>query len=145
VEPPSEARLTGAPRILVVDDEEAIRDMIRDILLQRGYEVILARDGVEGLDLYRENWGRIDLVLLDMVMPRLGGLETFRRLLGMDRDARVLLCSGYSHNDPAQRAIKEGALGLLTKPYSMAELLAWVERTVGRPLEPGKSSRIRTV
>ncbi len=144
-EPPSEARLTGAPRILVVDDEEAIRDMIRDILLQRGYEVILARDGVEGLDLYRENWGRIDLVLLDMVMPRLGGLETFRRLLGMDRDARVLLCSGYSHNDPAQRAIKEGALGLLTKPYSMAELLAWVERTVGRPLEPGKSSRIRTV
>ncbi len=140
--PPTETRLPGAPRILVVDDEEAIRDMSRDILLLRGYQVVLAKDGVEGLDLYRRNWGRIDLVLLDMVMPRLGGLETFRRLRGMDREARVVLCSGYSHNDPAQQAIKEGALGLLTKPYSMTELLAWVERVVGRPPDTEASPRV---
>ncbi len=126
------APVAGAGRILVVDDEAAIRDLTRDILQVRGYEVILAKDGVEALDAYRQNWGRIDLVILDMVMPRLGGLETYRRLTGMDRGARVLLCSGYSHNEQTQRAIKEGALGLLSKPFTMTELLAWVERVARR-------------
>ena len=124
-------------RVLVVDDEHAIREVASDILRLRGYEVVLARDGVEALEVYREHWGRIDLVLLDMVMPRLGGLETYRRLVGMDRNVRVLLCSGFSHNEQAQRAIKEGAVGLLTKPFTMTELLAWMDRimrrTVGSP------------
>ncbi len=115
-------------RVMVVDDEEALRDLARDILESRGHEVIVAHDGVEALDVYRREWGRITLVLLDMVMPRLGGLETFRRLMGMDRRLRVLLCSGYSQNEQAQTAIREGAVGLLPKPYTMSELLAWVDK-----------------
>ena len=130
----------GGGRILVVDDEHAIREVASDILRLRGYEVVLAKDGVEALEVYREHWGRIDLVLLDMVMPRLGGLETYRRLLGMDRNVRVLLCSGFAHNEQAQRAIKEGAIGLLTKPFTMTELLAWMDRimhrSVGAPSPP---------
>jgi CheY-like chemotaxis protein len=115
-------------RILVVDDEAVLRDMTVEMLKSRGHEVLTAKDGVEALEVYKQEWGRIDLVLLDMIMPRLGGLETFRRMLGMDRKAKVLLCSGLAQTQQAQEALREGALGLLPKPFGMAELVGWVER-----------------
>jgi len=126
------AKRPARGRILVVDDEAAIREMARDILESNGYEVVLATDGVDALEVYRNEWGRIDLVLLDMVMPRMGGLETFRRIAGMDRGLRVLLCSGYADNDKAQRALKEGALGLLSKPFTMTELLGRIDKFMVR-------------
>ncbi len=126
------ARVPAKGRILVIDDEGAIREMARDILENAGYEVVTAVDGVDALEVYRREWGRLDLVLLDMVMPRMGGLETYRRLLGMDRTARVLLCSGFADNDKAQKAIKEGALGLLQKPFTMSELLSRIGRALAR-------------
>ncbi|HEU4402028.1 MAG TPA: GAF domain-containing protein [Candidatus Polarisedimenticolia bacterium] len=129
---PTPRSVTAEGRILVVDDEEALRELARDILQGRGYDVIFAKDGVDALEVYRQNWGRVSLVLLDMVMPRLGGLETFRRLLGIDRTVRVLLCSGYTPHEQARQAIREGALGLLPKPYTMTELIAWVERLAPR-------------
>jgi signal transduction histidine kinase/GAF domain-containing protein len=119
-------------RILVVDDEPVLREMTVEMLKSRGHEVLMAKDGVEALDIYRQEWGRIDLVVLDMIMPRLGGLETFRRLIGMDRKARILLCSGLSHNQQAQDAVRQGAIGLLPKPFGMNELLGWVDRALRR-------------
>jgi CheY-like chemotaxis protein len=132
VEPPAPRKGTARARIMVVDDEEAIREMTRDILQSSGCEVVLATDGVDALDVYRREWGRLDLVVLDMVMPRMGGLETFRRLIGMDRGARILLCTGYADNDKAQRALKEGAVGLLPKPFTMTELLTRIDRILGK-------------
>ena len=131
------AQGTSSRLILVVDDEQTIREMAKDILTSKGYEVLLAPDGVEALEVYRMHWGRIGLVLLDMIMPKMSGLETFRRLLGIDRRARVLLCSGYSENDQVQTAIREGAVGLLSKPFSVTELLAWTERYLGRDRTAG--------
>ena len=119
------------PRILVVDDEIAIREMMRDILESNGYAVVMASNGVEALEVYRQEWGRLALVLLDMVMPKMGGLEAFRRILGMDRSARVLLCSGYADNAQAQLAIREGAVGFFPKPFTMSELLTRVRRVLG--------------
>jgi CheY-like chemotaxis protein len=116
----------------VIDDEGAIREMARDILESSGYEVVTAVDGVDALEVFRREWGRIDLVLLDMVMPRMGGLETYRRLLGMDRTVRVLLCSGFADNDKTQKAVREGALGLLQKPFTMADLLGRIDRVLAR-------------
>ncbi len=132
--PPARTQPTTPPkgRILVIDDEGVIREMARDILENNGYEVVTAMDGVDALEVFRQEWGRIDLVLLDMVMPRMGGLETYRRLLGMDRSVRVLLCSGFADNDQTQKAIREGALGLLPKPFAMTELLGRIERILGR-------------
>jgi signal transduction histidine kinase/ActR/RegA family two-component response regulator len=133
---PSAARVAG--RILIVDDEQAIREMMKDILESAGYEVVLAPDGVEALEVYRQEWGRVSLVLLDMVMPRMSGLETFRRIQGMDRSARVILCSGYADNAQAQQAIKEGALGFFPKPFTMSELLARVRRVIGGVKSPDR-------
>jgi signal transduction histidine kinase/GAF domain-containing protein len=118
----------GQVRILVVDDEAVLREMTAEMLKSRGYEVLLAADGIEALDIYRREWGTIALVVLDMIMPRLGGLETFRRLTGMDRKARILLCSGHAHSQQAHQAVLEGAIGLLPKPFGMTELVGWVER-----------------
>ena len=132
--PPAPA-VAGAPakgRILVIDDEGAIREMARDILESGGYEVVTAVDGVDALEVYREEWGRIDLVLLDMVMPRMGGLETYRRLLGMDRTVRVLLCTGFADHEKTQKALKEGAVGLLQKPFTMTEILGKIARVLAR-------------
>jgi signal transduction histidine kinase/ActR/RegA family two-component response regulator len=130
--PAAVAAPAGHGRILIVDDEPALRDMMQDVLTTAGYEVILASDGVEALEVYRQEWGRIDLVLLDMVMPRMGGLETYRRILGMDRGGRVLLCSGYADSQQAQQALKLGALGFLPKPFSTVELLARVRKALRR-------------
>jgi signal transduction histidine kinase/CheY-like chemotaxis protein/GAF domain-containing protein len=118
----------GEIRILVVDDEAVLREMTGEMLKSRGYEVLLAADGIEALDIYRREWGTIALVVLDMIMPRLGGLETFRRLTGMDRRARVLLCSGHASSQQVHQAVLEGAIGLLPKPFGMTELVGWVER-----------------
>jgi signal transduction histidine kinase len=118
----------GPVRILVVDDEAVLREMTGEMLKSRGYDVLLAADGIEALDIYRREWGTIALVVLDMIMPRLGGLETFRRLTGMDRKARILLCSGHAHSQQAHQAVLEGAIGLLPKPFGMTELVGWVER-----------------
>jgi DNA-binding NtrC family response regulator len=118
----------GPIRILVVDDEAVLREMTGEMLKSRGYDVLLAADGIEALDIYRREWGTIALVVLDMIMPRLGGLETFRRLTGMDRKARILLCSGHAHSQQAHQAVLEGAIGLLPKPFGMTELVGWVER-----------------
>ena len=117
-------------RILVVDDEKSLRDMAAEMLEDAGYEVCTARDGVEALQLYRQHWGEVQLVILDMVMPRLGGLETFRRIRGMDRGARILLYSGYDRNEQSLQAIREGALGLLAKPFGKSELLQWVRKVL---------------
>jgi len=119
-------------RILVVDDEQVLREMMAEMLKSRGYEVITARDGVEALEIYRQEWGKIDLVVVDLVMPRLGGLETFRRITGMNRAARVLLCSGSTHHRQAQQAIAEGAMGLLPKPFGMSELAGWIEKGLAK-------------
>lgn len=117
-------------RILVVDDEESLVRMTKEMLNDAGYEVYTAKDGVEALQLYRQHWGEIKMVILDMVMPRLGGLETFRRIRGMDRQARVLLYSGYDRNEQSMQAIREGALGLLAKPFGKSELLQWVRKAL---------------
>jgi CheY-like chemotaxis protein len=130
--PPAAVVPGSAGRILVVDDEDAIRQLARDILESRGFDVVLANDGVDALEKYRAHWGTIDLVLLDMVMPKMGGLETFRRLLGIDRAIRVVLCSGFAENEHSQQAIREGALGLLSKPFTMAELMARVQKCLRR-------------
>ncbi len=118
------------PFLMVVDDESSLRAMAADLLGDAGYRVETARDGVQALDLYRQHWGEIDLVILDMVMPRLGGLETFRRIRGMNREARVLIYSGYDRNEQARQAVQEGAVGMLAKPFAKSDLLEWVRKSL---------------
>ena len=112
----------GRGRILLVDDESLIRSMGADLLVEMGYEVLLASDGLEALEMFRREGKRIDLVILDMVMPRLNGRDTFFAIRQADPEARVLLSSGFSHGLHMQEVLDAGAVGFVQKPYTRASL-----------------------
>jgi CheY-like chemotaxis protein len=122
----TDRKLRGQERILVVDDEEDIRTFLGDIFKEYGYDVVLAGNGREAISLFGDLKDRIDLVILDMVMPKMGGRETFLKLKGIDPDVRVLLSTGYSQEGEAQQILNEGVLGFIQKPYQVNELLAKV-------------------
>lgn len=114
--------LYGTETILLVDDEDMIWDVIIDMLQELGYSVVLAGNGREAIDIYRENPGGIDLVLLDMVMPEMDGHQAFFKLREINPEVRVLLSSGYVSEDDVRDVLEAGAAGFLRKPYRMVEL-----------------------
>jgi PAS domain S-box-containing protein len=131
--------------VLVVDDEPVLCSLARTILEESGYRVLLAEDGLRALELYRRECGRIDLVLLDLVMPRLSGSDTFRRLVQVDPGVRVLFASGYSAEylgDLRDERIR----GFVAKPYRPEELVqgvrAALERSVPRPASEGSGEKL---
>jgi two-component system, cell cycle sensor histidine kinase and response regulator CckA len=122
------ARGTGL--VLVVDDEDLVRSMAKELLEELGYRVLTARDGIEGLEVYRESAQHVDLVLLDLVMPRMGGRECLRALQRLDPKVRVLLSSGWLGDEQERGAPLDGAAGFLPKPYQLAVLASAVARAL---------------
>lgn len=121
--PRASTRRDGRKRtILLVDDEDMIWDVLIDMLQDMGYNVLLAGDGKEAVSIYGSNPGGIDLVILDMLMPNMGGKETFFILKELDPDVRVLASSGYVSQEEIQDVMDAGAAGFLRKPYRMVEL-----------------------
>jgi PAS domain S-box-containing protein len=121
-----ESPYNGKGTILVVDDEESIRSLARDMLETHGYQTLLADGGEEALEIYRAHGASIDLVILDMVMPKMGGLQTFLQLKKLNPKIKAILSSGYSQNGKAQEILNQGARGFLQKPYQVSALLAKV-------------------
>jgi CheY-like chemotaxis protein len=115
--------LGGSEHILVVDDEESVRAVVERILSQAGYTVLLAKDGHQAIDVYREQSTEIDLVILDIILPGIGGQEVFRYLLEINPQVRVLLSSGFSENGEATTILHAGAQGFLPKPFDLRDLL----------------------
>jgi CheY-like chemotaxis protein len=113
---------TGTETILFVDDQEPITELGRDILESLGYRVITAMSGKEAEDIYESDGHRIDLVILDMIMPEMGGGETFDRLKKINPAVKVLLASGYSINGQARTIMDRGCKGFIQKPFSLADL-----------------------
>ena len=113
----------GRGLVLVVDDNAAVRELVVETLRPEGLEVIEAADGVEALEIYRRRGEDIDVVLLDMVMPRLDGPETFEALRLLAPDVRVVLTSGYSEREATRRFEEHGPAAFLQKPFRIAELL----------------------
>jgi two-component system, cell cycle sensor histidine kinase and response regulator CckA len=109
--------------VLVVDDEPMIRRMSQRSLERAGYRVLTASDGAEGLVVFREHAADIEVVVLDMAMPTMGGAECFRHLRAVDPAARVLLASGYALEEEARECLAAGALGILEKPFTTARLI----------------------
>ncbi len=112
----------GEGTILLVDDEENVLDVGEQMLNRLGYEVLLARDGQEALEIYKENQDKIDIVLLDMIMPRMGGGETFDRIKEINPEIKVLLLSGYGIDGRATEILNRGCDGFMQKPFNINEL-----------------------
>ncbi len=108
--------------ILVVDDEEAVRNLTSEILERQGFTVLNAADGQEALDLFREHADEIVCVILDLTMPRMGGEACFDELRHIKDDVRVLLSSGYSEEEVTERFAGRGLAGFIQKPHNVATL-----------------------
>ncbi len=108
--------------VLVVDDEAMIRETAASMLKQLGLDVLLAVDGADGVAQYREHWQRIDLVLLDMTMPKLDGKEAFEAMKQINPSLQVLLSSGYNEQETTSQFAGEGLAGFVQKPYRFEQL-----------------------
>ncbi|MBI5580863.1 MAG: PAS domain S-box protein [Deltaproteobacteria bacterium] len=122
----------GQETVLLVDDEEMIIDVGRGLLSELGYTVMEARSGPEALEVYRQNSGRIDIVIMDMIMPGMGGGETFDRLKRIDPNVKVLLCSGYSINGQASKIMGRGCEGFIQKPFTLKQLSTKIREILDR-------------
>ncbi len=120
--PPAPPMLRGT--VLVVDDEEAVRLVALKSLRAAGLHAFEAADGETGLEVHRAQAGRIDLVLLDLTMPGIGGEETLRRLRALAPSLPVIVMSGYSEGETMRRCASLGVSGYLAKPFEIADLLA---------------------
>jgi PAS domain S-box-containing protein len=118
----------GNETILLVDDEEFIRELGVDVLGRAGYTVLTASNGESALDLYRQERARIDLVILDLIMPGMGGTKCLEELLKVDPHTRVLIASGYSPDGPTKGALDTGAKGFVSKPYDTNQLLQLIRK-----------------
>jgi len=114
--------IEGHGTILLVDDEKMIIGVGKQIIKRLGYDILTAGGGKEAIEIYKENRDKIDLVILDMIMPVMGGGETFEKLKEIDSNVRVLLSSGYSLTSEASEILAKGCAGFIQKPFYMKEL-----------------------
>ncbi|MGB5984650.1 MAG: ATP-binding protein, partial [Desulfobacterales bacterium] len=112
----------GTETILVVDDEAMILEVTREMLEQLGYRVLSAESGGQAIRIYQEQGAAIDMVILDMIMPEMGGDQAFEALRRLDPEIKVLLASGYSMEGKAAALLDQGCLGYIQKPFSLPDL-----------------------
>jgi len=112
----------GKESVLLVDDEEMVLDIGEQMLAKLGYEVLSATSGIEALKLYEKNQDKIDMVLLDMVMPGMGGGKTYDKMREINSHIKVLLASGYSVDGQATEILERGCDGFIQKPFNMKDL-----------------------
>jgi len=120
----------GSGTILVVDDEPVLRELARSMLMQAGYEVILADDGDTGIKAYKERPFEIDLVLLDMMMPNKNGRETFDELKKINKDVKVIMTSGFTKDKRVEDVLKAGVSDFIQKPYTIFALSEKVHKVL---------------
>ena len=141
--PVSEKEITGKKKLtekagkftgtlLLVDDEDIIIDVGEQMLKTLGYEVLVARGGKEAIEIYTNNRDKVDMVILDMIMPDMGGGETYDRLKEINPDIKVLLSSGYSINEKANGILGRGCNGFIEKPFDLRQLTKKIREILGK-------------
>ncbi len=116
----------GNETVLLVEDEDLVRDLGSEILANFGYDVIVAENGEQALEIYQKHKDRISLVILDLIMPEMDGRRCLKEILQIDRNASVLIASGYSEDMNLDDDIMGSARGFIRKPYDMRTLLQMV-------------------
>ncbi len=120
----------GTETILLVDDDERVREVETEILLEYGYHVIIASNGREAVQIYSTDRERISLVILDLSMPEMGGIECLRALLSMDSKVKVLVATGYAKNGLAEDLKEAGATDFIEKPSDIPQLLGKIRKII---------------
>jgi CheY-like chemotaxis protein len=112
----------GSGHILLVDDEQMIRETTHEILVELGYEVTECADGLEGVEQFTRLAPSIDAVVLDLIMPKMGGLECYRAMRKSAPNIPVIVATGYGTSQEEAQIIREGVDGFVRKPYGKREI-----------------------
>ena len=124
VESEKEAEIRGGHEtILLVDDEESLLVLGQDMLREHGYTTITVESGERAIEIYKREKDRIDLVILDIGMPGMGGYNCLQELLKINPEIKVIIASGYTDSDKARKVLEHGAAGFISKPYRLADML----------------------
>jgi two-component system chemotaxis response regulator CheY len=119
--------VNNLPTVMIVDDEIFFRELLRDMLTKAGFSIVAeAACGAEAIALYRER--RPALVLMDIYMPEVNGIEATRDLIALDPQARIIICSGVGYDDDLNAALAAGAVGVIYKPFYEDEVIETVKR-----------------
>ena len=122
--------LVHMPRVLVIDDAEYARDILKKILISGGYEIAgEAGDGIMGVSEFSRT--RPDIVIVDMIMPKMNGVETIRAIKNIEPDAKILVISADGQLAHIEEAVKAGALSYINKPYQWSVVLNEVAQLAG--------------
>jgi two-component system cell cycle sensor histidine kinase/response regulator CckA len=124
----SAAIIKGTGTILLIDDEKMILDVGRELLEELGYSVLPVMSGQEAIDVFAVNQNKVDLIIMDMIMPGMSGSETFDHLKEIKPDAKILLSSGYSIDGQATKILRRGCDGFIQKPFNMNQLAEKIQR-----------------
>ena len=122
----------GTETILLVDDDHFIRELGEEMLCRFGYRVVAASDGESALEIFREQKESISLVILDLIMPGMGGSKCLKELLKISPRARILVASGYSPDASTKGALEVGAAAFINKPYDNKQLLELVRKILDK-------------
>jgi CheY-like chemotaxis protein len=120
-------------KVLLVEDEEMLLDLLSGLLASQGYEVLAARDGQEGLEIYTANAGSIAIVLSDMGLPKLGGWEMFQKMKEVNPKVKAILASGYFDPNVKMDLLKAGAKDFIQKPYVPDQILKRIREVIDEP------------
>jgi len=131
-EEPSEEIFKGSETVLLVDDEAVILEVGEEMLTALGYKVLLAKSGTKAIEVYQENLDKADMVILDMIMPDIGGGDVYDQLKEIDPKVRVLLSSGYSVDGQATEILGQGCDGFIQKPFDVKELSSKLREILDR-------------
>jgi len=118
------------PSILIVDDEYTIREMLEDIFSDQHFNVHTAGDGKEGVELFKQHQDEIDLVILDMVMPHMGGKEAFNEIRALNPSQKVIMMSGFSKEEDLQELMMAGVVAFMSKPFQVKEIVTRVKKAL---------------
>ncbi|MGH8103864.1 MAG: response regulator, partial [bacterium] len=116
--------------VLVVDDEAVVRNFLKESLESKGYRVMLAKNGKEGVEQYRHNAKEISLVILDIIMPEMTGEEALKHIREINPDSRILITTGFAHDPERNDQLSKLAQGYLQKPFDHHDLLSKVREVL---------------
>jgi PAS domain S-box-containing protein len=123
--------------ILLVEDDHLLRQLGHDMLKLNGYNIVTAENGEEALEFYNKNWKDVDLVILDLIMPGMGGKKCLGKMRKINKEAKVLVTSGMAFDKPQKDVMKAGASGFITKPYEMRQIVEVVRKTIAEAVASG--------
>jgi CheY-like chemotaxis protein len=133
---PERQSIYGRGLVLVVDDEEPVRQVVSSMLTELGYSVVTAGNGQEGIEIFRKRRSEIDLVILDVTMPVLDGVACFGELRQIDPEVRVVVSTGHAVDRAAQLLLDRGARGFVQKPFVKSDLSQALAKALSDAAQP---------